>query len=163
RPLPPCDARGAGDGPRADHAAAGRRGGTVVVLTAGDVLVIPAGTSHARPEHSSDSWMVGGYPEGRDRDPIRDEAGTEAAAPSARRARRRPADPGSRPGPRRADDAPARGAAEMPAACPGRYPLPPAPCCPACGTAGVPASPAPVAVTTGPNAWVGPGTESESC
>ena len=39
----------------------GGAGGTVVVLTAGDVLVLPAGTSHTRLEHSGDSWMVGGY------------------------------------------------------------------------------------------------------
>ena len=61
----------------------GGEGGTVVVLTAGDVLVLPAGTSHTRLEHSSDSWMVGGYPEGRDWDLIRDEEVTEAEARSA--------------------------------------------------------------------------------
>ena len=61
----------------------GGAGGTVVVLTAGDVLVLPAGTSHTRLEHSSDSWMVGGYPEGRNWDLIRDEAVTEAEARSA--------------------------------------------------------------------------------
>jgi uncharacterized protein YjlB len=61
----------------------GGEGGTVVTLTAGDVLVLPAGTSHIRLEHSGDSWMVGGYPEGRDWDLIRDEAVTEAEAKAA--------------------------------------------------------------------------------
>lgn len=58
-------------------------GGTIVTLTAGDVLVLPAGTSHTRLEHSADSWMVGGYPEGRDWDLIRDEEVTEALAQAA--------------------------------------------------------------------------------
>ncbi|QEH34559.1 hypothetical protein OJF2_31000 [Aquisphaera giovannonii] len=56
----------------------GGEGGTVVELTAGDVLVLPAGTSHNRLACSSDSWMVGGYPEGRDWDLIRDDQVTEA-------------------------------------------------------------------------------------
>ncbi|MCA1685915.1 MAG: hypothetical protein LC745_07980, partial [Planctomycetia bacterium] len=61
----------------------GGEGGTVVELTAGDVLVLPAGTSHTRLGHSADSRMVGGYPEGRDWDLIRDEQVTEAEARSA--------------------------------------------------------------------------------
>jgi uncharacterized protein YjlB len=61
----------------------GGAGGAVVTLTAGDVLVLPAGTSHTRLEHSSDSWMVGGYPEGRDWDLIRDEEVTEAESRAA--------------------------------------------------------------------------------
>jgi uncharacterized protein YjlB len=61
----------------------GGEGGTVVELTAGDVLVLPAGTSHTRLGNSSDSWMVGGYPEGRDWDLIRDEEVTEAEARAA--------------------------------------------------------------------------------
>jgi uncharacterized protein YjlB len=61
----------------------GGAGGTVVELTSGDVLVLPAGTSHTRLEHSGDSWMVGGYPEGRDWDLIRDETVTEAEARAA--------------------------------------------------------------------------------
>ena len=52
-------------------------------LAAGDVLVLPAGTSHTRLGHSADSHMVGGYPEGRDWDLIRDEEVTEAEARSA--------------------------------------------------------------------------------
>jgi uncharacterized protein YjlB len=61
----------------------GGEGGTDVELAAGDVLVLPAGTSHTRLGHSGDSWMVGGYPEGRDWDLIRDEQVTEAEARAA--------------------------------------------------------------------------------
>src|SRR3954471_19844145 len=61
----------------------GGEGGTVVTLTAGDILVLPAGTSHTRLDNSADSHMVGGYPEGRDWDLIRDEVVTEAEARSA--------------------------------------------------------------------------------
>src|SRR4051812_49794338 len=61
----------------------GGEGGTVVQLTAGDVLVLPAGTSHTRLENSADSHMVGGYPEGRDWDLIRDERVTEEEARAA--------------------------------------------------------------------------------
>ena len=55
----------------------GGEGGADVTLEAGDVLVLPAGTSHTRLDHSPDSWMVGGYPDGRDWDLIRDERVTE--------------------------------------------------------------------------------------
>ncbi len=58
-------------------------GGAVVTLTAGDILVLPAGTSHTRLENSPDSQMVGGYPDGRDWDLIRDEKVTEAEARAA--------------------------------------------------------------------------------
>ncbi len=61
----------------------GGDGGTIVKLTAGDILVLPAGTSHIRLENSSDSQMVGGYPEGRDWDLIRDEQVSESEARSA--------------------------------------------------------------------------------
>lgn len=61
----------------------GGDGGTVVKLTAGDVVVLPAGTSHTRIANSSDSQMVGGYPEGRDWDLIRDEHVTESEARAA--------------------------------------------------------------------------------
>jgi uncharacterized protein YjlB len=61
----------------------GGEGGTIVKLTAGDVLVLPAGTSHIRLENSSDSFMVGGYPEGRDWDLIRDDQVTESEARAA--------------------------------------------------------------------------------
>jgi uncharacterized protein YjlB len=56
----------------------GGQGGTIVKLTPGDVVVLPAGTSHTRLDNSSDSHMVGGYPDGRDWDLIRDETVTEA-------------------------------------------------------------------------------------
>ena len=39
----------------------GGEGGAVVAMEAGDILVLPAGTSHTRLDHSPDSWMVGGY------------------------------------------------------------------------------------------------------
>jgi sulfopropanediol 3-dehydrogenase len=61
----------------------GGEGGTVVKLSAGDVLVLPAGTSHTRLDHSGDSLMVGGYPDGRDWDLIRDEQVTEDEARAA--------------------------------------------------------------------------------
>jgi uncharacterized protein YjlB len=61
----------------------GGEGGVVVTLEAGDVLVLPAGTSHTRLDHSPDSWMVGGYPEGRDWDLMRDEQVTEAESRAA--------------------------------------------------------------------------------
>jgi uncharacterized protein YjlB len=61
----------------------GGEGGTIVKLTPGDVVVLPAGTSHTRLDNSSDSQMVGGYPDGRDWDLIRDELGTEAEAKAA--------------------------------------------------------------------------------
>jgi uncharacterized protein YjlB len=61
----------------------GGEGGAIVTLTAGDVLVLPAGTSHTRLDHSSDSHMVGGYPDGRDWDLIRDEQVTEAESRAA--------------------------------------------------------------------------------
>ncbi|WP_165250467.1 hypothetical protein [Paludisphaera soli] len=61
----------------------GGEGGTVVVLAPGDVVVLPAGTSHTRLENSPDSHMVGGYPEGRDWDLIRDEEVTEAESRAA--------------------------------------------------------------------------------
>jgi len=61
----------------------GGEGGTIVKLTPGDVVVLPAGTSHTRLENSSDSHMVGGYPDGRDWDLIRDELVTETEAKAA--------------------------------------------------------------------------------
>jgi uncharacterized protein YjlB len=51
----------------------GGKGGTIVELAPGDVVVLPAGTSHTRLSNSPDSHMVGGYPDGRDWDLIRDE------------------------------------------------------------------------------------------
>ncbi|WP_165229170.1 hypothetical protein [Aquisphaera insulae] len=56
----------------------GGEGGKIVDLAPGDVVVLPAGTSHTRLDCSADSWMVGGYPEGRDWDLIRDDRVSEA-------------------------------------------------------------------------------------
>ncbi len=53
------------------------RGGTRVRLETGDVVVMPAGVSHAMVGHSDDILMVGGYPEGRDWDNIQEEHITE--------------------------------------------------------------------------------------
>ncbi len=61
----------------------GGEGGPVVKLNPGDVVVLPAGTSHIRLDHSPDSHMVGGYPDGRDWDLIRDEQVTEPEARAA--------------------------------------------------------------------------------
>ncbi len=61
----------------------GGAGGTILELTAGDVLVLPAGTSHTRLDNSGDSQMVGGYPDGRDWDLIRDDQVTEGEARAA--------------------------------------------------------------------------------
>lgn len=49
------------------------QGGTEVRLEAGDVVVMPAGVSHAMIGNSDDVMVVGGYPEGRDWDNIRDD------------------------------------------------------------------------------------------
>lgn len=59
-------------------------GGKRVRVTAGDVIVLPAGVSHVMAAHSDDLMMVGGYPDGRDWDNVQDanldEAGFRAAA-----------------------------------------------------------------------------------
>ena len=52
-------------------------------LTAGDVPVFPEGTSHTRLENTSDSEIVGGYPDGHDWDLIYDEFLTEIEARAA--------------------------------------------------------------------------------
>lgn len=56
----------------------GGEGGSDVNLTAGDVLVMPAGVSHIYLHGSDDIQVVGGYPDGRDWDLMRDEYVTEA-------------------------------------------------------------------------------------
>jgi uncharacterized protein YjlB len=59
------------------------RGGTRVRVEQGDVIVMPAGVSHAMVGQSDDILMVGGYPDGRDWDNVQedhlDEAGRRAA------------------------------------------------------------------------------------
>ena len=49
----------------------GGENGETVGLTAGDVVVIPAGVGHARISQSHDLLVVGAYAEGRDWDIIR--------------------------------------------------------------------------------------------
>lgn len=49
------------------------RGGVRVRLDAGDVVVMPAGVSHAMTGSSDDVLVVGGYPEGRDWDNMQED------------------------------------------------------------------------------------------
>lgn len=51
----------------------GGEGGEVVGLTAGDVVVIPAGVGHALINQNGDLLVVGAYAEGRDYDTLRDD------------------------------------------------------------------------------------------
>ena len=53
------------------------RGGTGLRVEAGDVIVLPAGVSHQMVGHSDDIMMIGGYPDGRDWDNIREDHITE--------------------------------------------------------------------------------------
>ena len=46
--------------------------GPLVRLEAGDVVVMPAGVSHAMTGNSDDNLMIGGYPDGRDWDNVVD-------------------------------------------------------------------------------------------
>lgn len=52
-------------------------GGTRLRIEAGDVVVMPAGVSHAMVASSDDIMMVGGYPDGRDWDNIQEAHMTE--------------------------------------------------------------------------------------
>jgi uncharacterized protein YjlB len=47
-------------------------GWTRVRIEAGDVIVMPAGVSHEMVGHSEDIMMIGGYPDGRDWDNMRE-------------------------------------------------------------------------------------------
>lgn len=58
----------------------GGEAGETVGLTAGDVVVIPAGVAHARIKESDDLLVVGAYADGRDWDIIRADGGQIAAA-----------------------------------------------------------------------------------
>jgi uncharacterized protein YjlB len=58
----------------------GGEGGETVGLTAGDVVVIPAGVGHACIKASDDLLVVGAYAGGRDWDIVRDDPGAIAAA-----------------------------------------------------------------------------------
>jgi len=52
-------------------------GGTRVKVSAGDIVVMPAGVSHCMVGHSGDVMMVGGYPDGRDWDNVQEALLTE--------------------------------------------------------------------------------------
>ena len=52
-------------------------GGIRVRVSAGDVIVMPAGVSHSMVGHSDDVMMIGGYPDGRDWDNMQEEHLTE--------------------------------------------------------------------------------------
>lgn len=54
------------------------KGGTTLRVEAGDVVVMPAGVSHEMTANSEDNLMVGGYPDGRDWDNIREDLITRA-------------------------------------------------------------------------------------
>lgn len=58
----------------------GGEGGETLGLTAGDVVVIPAGVAHARVTESDGLLVVGAYADGRDWDLIRDDPGRIAQA-----------------------------------------------------------------------------------
>lgn len=49
------------------------KGVKTVRVEAGDVVVMPAGVSHAMVDNSDDVMVIGGYPEGRDWDNIQEE------------------------------------------------------------------------------------------
>ena len=53
------------------------RGGLRMRVSAGDVVVMPAGVSHMMTGQSDDIMMIGGYPEGRDWDNVQEDHLTE--------------------------------------------------------------------------------------
>jgi len=59
------------------------QGGERVRLEAGDVVVMPAGVSHAMTGNSDDVLVVGGYPDGRDWDNMREDLIDEVASREA--------------------------------------------------------------------------------
>jgi uncharacterized protein YjlB len=64
----------------------GGEGGETVGLTAGDVVVIPAGVGHALINEGGDLLVVGAYADGRDWDIVRADQGQVDAAARARAA-----------------------------------------------------------------------------
>jgi uncharacterized protein YjlB len=71
-------------------------GGEIVGLTAGDVVVIPAGVGHARITEGEALLVVGAYAEGRDWDIVRDDPGQSPPPAGASQRRRCPAPTRSR-------------------------------------------------------------------
>jgi uncharacterized protein YjlB len=53
------------------------QGGQRLRFSAGDVVLMPAGVSHAMVDQSDDVMVVGGYPDGRDWDNIQENHITE--------------------------------------------------------------------------------------
>jgi uncharacterized protein YjlB len=58
----------------------GGESGEIVAVTAGDVVVVPAGVAHALINASDDLLVVGAYADGRSPNEMRDEPGAIAAA-----------------------------------------------------------------------------------
>ena len=58
----------------------GGESGERLRVTAGDVIIIPAGVAHKKLDASSDFAVVGAYPEGRDWDVLKGEPGERPAA-----------------------------------------------------------------------------------
>src|SRR5205085_9222959 len=61
----------------------GGEGGQTLELSAGDVVVIPAGIAHKREAASGDLLVIGSYPKGQHPDMCRPEPGRHGAARSA--------------------------------------------------------------------------------
>lgn len=58
----------------------GDRAGATLIVQAGDLIVLPAGTAHQNLGASADFHVVGGYPSGQDADLLRGEPGERPAA-----------------------------------------------------------------------------------
>ncbi|SCY65960.1 cupin domain-containing protein [Microvirga guangxiensis] len=58
----------------------GGEDGELVAVSAGDVVIIPAGVAHALINASDDFAVVGAYPDGRDYETIRDDPGALASS-----------------------------------------------------------------------------------
>jgi uncharacterized protein YjlB len=59
------------------------KGGIRVRVSAGDVIVMPAGVSHVMVDHSDDVMLIGGYPDGRDWDNMQEDHLSEEARRAA--------------------------------------------------------------------------------
>ncbi|HZH11684.1 MAG TPA: cupin domain-containing protein [Microvirga sp.] len=58
----------------------GGEDGELVAVSAGDVVIIPAGVAHALINASDDFAVVGAYPDGHDYDTVRDDPGALASS-----------------------------------------------------------------------------------